>query len=123
MAVPAWPVDQFPYAPDLNTVQPVTGFLDPVRTEMEGGNVRLRTRPGDNVGQVSYSIPMTKAQLDLFNAWVKTTLNNGTSRFSMPVWIDNAFLTKVCQFAAVPRRQRIGTSKLAAVISLRVYDL
>jgi hypothetical protein len=104
-------------------VQPVTGFLDPIRTDMEGGNVRLRTRPGDNVGQVSYSIPMTKTQIAAFNTWVKTTLNNGTSRFSMPVWIDNGFVTKVCQFAEVPKRQRVGTAKLTAAISLRVYDL
>lgn len=122
MTVPSWPSD-FPYAPDLNTVQPFVPFLDPIKTDMEGGNTRLRTRPGDNVGQIAYSIPMTPTQLSAFNTWVKTTLNNGTSRFSLKVWIDNAFVTKVCQFAEVPKRSRIGNERLAAAISLRVYDV
>lgn len=112
-----------PYAPDLNSVQPLTRLLDPIKTDMEGGNTRLRSRPGDNVGQISYAIPMSKAQIDAFNAWVKTTLGNGTARFSMPAWLDNAFVTKVCQFAAVPKSARLGSGRLAVTVSLRVYDV
>ncbi|MGY3527692.1 hypothetical protein [Bradyrhizobium sp. USDA 4452] len=122
MAVPAWPAD-FPYAPDLGTVQPAQRFLDPIRTPMEGGNLRLRTRPGDNVAQVAYSVPMTTAQLAAFNTWVKTALNNGTGRFSVPVWLDGIFVTKVCQFAAVPKSRRSGNGRQAVALSLRVYDV
>lgn len=122
MSIPAWPAD-FPYAPDLNTVQPLTRLLDPIKTEMDGGNIRLRSRPGDNVGQTSYSIPMTNAQIAAFNSWVKTTLNNGTSRFSVPVWADNTFVTKTCQFSAVPKSGRIGGGRVAVSVSLRVYDI
>lgn len=120
MAVPAWP-DGVPYAPDLGTAQPASRLLDPIKTDMEGGNVRLRSRPGDEVWQVSYSVPMTNAQIVTFNDWVKTTLGNGTARFSLNVWIENSFQNKVCQFAAVPKSQRLGNGRLAVALSLRVY--
>lgn len=122
MSVPAWPED-FPYAPDLSTVQPLTRFLDPIKTDMEGGNIRLRTRPGDNVGETAYAIPMTNAQIVAFNSWVKVTLNNATARFSVPVWADNGFVTKTCQFAAVPKSGRLGGGRVGVTISLRVYDI
>lgn len=122
MAVPSWPVG-VPYAPDLGSVQPLTRLLDPIKTEMDGGNVRLRSRPGDNVGQISYSVPMSTAQISNLNSWIKDTIGNGTGRFSMPVWLDNVFVTKVCQFASPPKSQRLGSGRLAMSLSLRVHDV
>lgn len=122
MTVPSWPAD-VPYAPDLSSVQPLSRLLDPIKTEMEGGNVRLRSRPGDNVGQISYPIPMSTTAIGTLNDWIKTTIGNGTGRFSMPVWLDNAFVTKVCQFSSVPKSQRLGNGRLAMSVSLRVYDI
>jgi hypothetical protein len=122
MAVPAWP-DGVPYAPDLNTVQPLVPFLDPIKTEMEGGNTRLRSRPGDNVGQIQYSVPMSTAQMGILKDWVKNTIGNGTGRFTLQVWLDNAFVSKVCQFASVPKSQRLANGRLASQLSLKVYDI
>lgn len=122
MAIPDWPTD-VPHLPDLGTVSAASRMLDPIRTEMEGGNIRLRARPGDNVGQVSYVVPMTKTQIDAFNLWVKSTLGGGTARFRTSVWLDNECVSKVCQFASPPKSQRLGASRLGVALSLRVYDV
>jgi hypothetical protein len=41
---------------------------------------------------------MSSADYEAFVAWVKTTLNNGTARFTMDVSLDMALASKVCQF-------------------------
>src|SRR5215475_4180448 len=95
MTLPAWPI--------ANAVILQNGFslkrmLDPISTDMEGGNTRERPRPGDNVATITQTVRMYPADYDTFVAWVKTTLNNGTARFTMDVWLGTALANKVCQF-------------------------
>jgi hypothetical protein len=66
-------------------------MLDPVATEMEGGNIRQRPRPGDNVGTLTQTIWISAAEHDTFVAWVKDTLGNGTGRFTANVWLGTAY--------------------------------
>lgn len=120
MAIPAWP-DGVPYRPDMNSEQPVPRYLDPIKTDMEGGNQRQRARPGDNVGMVSYTVRMTKAQFATFDDWRKNTIGGGSGRFSVPVWMGAAFVTKVCQFSSVPKDKAVGTARVDVAIALRVY--
>lgn len=77
-------------------------YLDPLETDMEGGNKRLRSRPGDNVQRLQFEILFTYAQLATFKTFVLTTLGNGTSRFDMSVWTGAAYETKTVQFASKP---------------------
>jgi hypothetical protein len=100
-------------------------MLDPIETEMEGGNLRSRSRPGDNVGTVGQTIRMTTAEYATFVTWVKTTLNNGTSRFTTNVWLGTAYVSKVCQFqkGGVPTMTPISSLKVAVTMTLRVYDV
>jgi hypothetical protein len=123
MTVPAWP-EGVNYAPDLNSVSDLKRILDPIKTDMEGGNTRLRSRPGDNVGSITQTISMTGAQFATFVTWVKTTLGNGTARFSVPVRLGTAFETKVCQFAnGAPTYRPVGAQKVSVTMTLRVYDV
>ena len=43
------------------------------------------------------SARMYPTDCDTFAAWLKTTLNNGTARFTMNVWLGTALVNKVCQ--------------------------
>lgn len=123
MPVAAWP-DGVRHTPDLNSISDLKRLLDPIKTEMEGGNVRLRSRPGDNVGTITQTIVMTSAEFATFVAWVKTTLGNGTARFSVPVRLGATFETKVCQFAnGAPTYRPVGSQKVAVTMTLRVYDV
>lgn len=123
MTIPAWP-DAVPYAPDLNSISPIKRMLDPIATEMEGGNVRLRSRPGDNVGTISQTIVMKTSAFDVFVARVKDDLGNGTSRFTAPVRLGAAFETKVCQFSGgAPTFRPVGARAVAVSMTLRVYDV
>ena len=95
MTLPAWPI--------ANSITLQDGFslqrmLDPISTDMEGGNTRERPRTGDNVGTITQTVRMYPADYDAFAAWVKTTLNNGTARFTMDVWLGTSLVNKVCQF-------------------------
>jgi len=121
MAVPAWPAVN--YVPDLNSISGIKRALDPLATEMEGGNTRLRSRPGDNVATFSQTITMTAAEFDVFVAWVKDTLGNGTSRFSLKVRLGTRFEEKVCQFSGAPSYRPIGSLAVAVTMTLRVYDV
>jgi hypothetical protein len=96
MPSPSWPVAS--YQPDLNTFQPIQRMLDPLSTDMEGGNSRERPRPGDNVGTITQTIWMSIAEHNTFVNWAKTTLNNGTGRFTTNVWLGSSYVNKVCQF-------------------------
>ncbi|WP_316184729.1 MULTISPECIES: hypothetical protein [unclassified Bradyrhizobium] len=124
MALPAWPIAT--YAPQQDSFRGLQRMLDPLATPMEGGNIRQRPRPGDNVGTVTQTIWMTMAEHDTFVAWVKTTLNNGTARFTMNVWLGSSFVNKVCQFVK-PGTQLIytylTTDVVAVTMTLRVYNV
>ena len=65
---------------------------------IQGGNTRQRSRPGDNVGTITQTIWMSLVEHDTFVNWVKTTLNNGTARFTTNVWLGSSYVNKVCQF-------------------------
>jgi hypothetical protein len=123
MTVPAWPTG-VNYSPDLNSITNVKRILDPIKTDFEGGNTRLRTRPGDNVGTLSQTVRMKASELTTFVAWVKTTLNNGTSRFTVLVRLDGVFVSKVCQFSGgAPTYRPVGTKATDVTMTLRVYDV
>jgi hypothetical protein len=84
MALPAWPIAT--YRPDPDSFQPIQRMLDPIATEMEGGNIRQRPRPGDNVGTITQTVWISAAEHDTFVAWVKGTPGNGAGRFTAQVW-------------------------------------
>lgn len=90
MALPVWPAD-VPYNPGADSLQPFTPFRSPLETEFNGGNVRRRARPGDNVGTIGQTVQMTAAQYDTFIAWVKDTLGNGSGRFRAQVWLGASY--------------------------------
>jgi hypothetical protein len=123
MALPTWP-DGVRYVPDLNSISEIKRYLDPLATEMEGGNIRQRSRPGDNVGTLSQTIVMPRPQFETFTAWVKTTLNNGTARFTANVWLNTGFQSRVCQFVnGAPADKPVGSRLVAVSMTLRVYDI
>jgi hypothetical protein len=124
MALPAWPIAT--YRPDPDSFQPIQRMRDPVATEMEGGNIRQRPRPGNNVGTITQTIWISAAEHDTFVAWVKGTLGNGTGRFTAYVWLGSAYLNKVCQFVkpgSGPKYAWLSTDKVAVTMTLRVYDV
>ena len=100
---------------------------DPLATEMEGGNVWQRPRPGDNVGTISQTIWMSYADHDIFVAGVQTTLDNGTARFTTNVWLGSSFVNKVCQFVQPGTKLTSdyipGGELVAVTMTLQVYDV
>lgn len=121
MAIPDWPAG-VPSMPLLNshTIEP---FLAPIRTEMEGGNVRLRSRPGDNTAIVQQAVVMTKAQYDSLVGWGKAVIGNWSGRFNVNVWLGSSCATKVCQFESIPKPSAFSAHRIAVAMSLRVYDV
>ncbi|HQS08715.1 MAG: hypothetical protein B7Y12_02200 [Rhizobiales bacterium 24-66-13] len=86
MALPVWPATlQYRSLRDAWGGVP---FRDPLGTEMEGGNTRLRRRPGDDVGTYAWAGIFNAAQMATFMGFVETTTGNGSSRFTMQVSRD-----------------------------------
>jgi hypothetical protein len=98
MALPSWP-DGVPTTA-RDGWQMSAMFLAPLATQMDGGNQRTRAQPGNNVASITYPLsPMTDAQYAIFETFMRTTLNNGASRWTMPVLTGTGtYLTKTVQF-------------------------
>lgn len=122
MALPEWP--DVNYRPERTSFQPIKPTIDPITTDFEQGNQRSRSRPGDNVGTVTQTIRLTPDEHDTFMTWGKTTIGNWTGRFTAQIWTGTAYATKVCQFnkGIAPTIAPISRSRLAATMTLRVYD-
>jgi hypothetical protein len=122
--LPFWPIASFQPVPD--SFAPIRRMLDSISTDMEGGNTRERPRPGDNVGTIMQTIWMSMAEHDTFVDWVKTTLNNGTARFTTNVWLGSSYVNKVCQFVQPGTKLSyayLSVDRVAATMTLRVYDV
>lgn len=121
MAVPDWPAG-VPFMPllDSHSIDPM---LAPIRTEMEQGNIRLRSRPGDNVAIVQQSVAMTRAQYDALVTWGKGTIGNWTGRFRVNVWLGSSCAIKVCQFDGAPKPSKFSANRISVAMSLRVYGV
>ena len=123
MALPAWPIEK--------TIILQNGFqlqraLDPIATDMEGGNTRQRPRPGDNVGTIAQTVRIDNEDYDALVEWIKTTLNNGTARFTMDVWLGTALANKVCQLIQPGTKLTYTAVPPEAVdvgMMLRVFDV
>lgn len=100
MTIPAFSSTGLKYAPLIDSWKMSELNLDPLETDMNGGNKRLRGRPGDNVQRIQFGVLYTKAQWTTLFAWHRDTLFGGTSRFTMTVWLGDAFSLKTVQFAA-----------------------
>lgn len=115
MALPTWPIST--HSPQQDSFSPVQRALDPISTDFEGGNTRERPRPGDNVGTLQQKIRLSMADHDTVVEWIKSTLGNGTGRFTMSVWLGSAFVTKVVQF------QKPGSTITYSYVSEEFVDM
>lgn len=83
MSLPVWPA-AIPYQ-SLRSGWSGTPFRRPLSTEMEGGNTRLRSEPGSDVGTYAWSGILDAAKMSVFEAFVEDAINNGSARFAMMV--------------------------------------
>ena len=124
MTLPAWP-DTVPTTARDGWQMPAM-FVAPLATDMDGGNQRLRARPGGHVATISYPLaPLTEAQYADFVTFVRSTLNNGTSRFTMSILSDSAtYGTKTVQFdgGKSPTISR-ASGFVNVVLPLRVFGM
>jgi len=73
----------------------------------------------------SLTVQMSFAEYDTFVAWVKTTLNNGTARFTANVWLGTSYVNKACMFikpGTMLTGAYISVDKVAVPMTLRVFD-
>lgn len=116
-----WPTG-VPYKPLAGSWSMPEPFPAPIETEMEGGNVRKRRRPGDNFARIEFRIAMTREEWDTLFSWMKSDISNGTQRFTMQVWLGSSFVSKTVQFAPqfIPSAAEHGRA-VAVTMNLRVY--
>jgi len=123
MTLPVWPGTVPATARD--GWQMPSMYVAPIATEMEGGNQRLRSRPGSNVAIVEYPlVPLTLAEWGYFDTFIRTTLGNGASRFTMSLIIAGVATSKTVQLnegkSPVVRQQ---DGLMHVTMQLRVYGL
>jgi hypothetical protein len=76
----------------------VAPFRTPLKTDMDDGQTRQRRSSTKRLTTISFSIRMTRAELLVFEAWVRDTLVDGTLEFTMNVWAGTGYSNKTCTF-------------------------
>jgi hypothetical protein len=90
MALPAWPAG-LNYKPLLNAFRVQEATRPPVWTEFEDGPPLARRSGLSQRAKLSYAIMFrTAAEFDTFRQFHKTTLVDGSSRFTMPVHVPGS---------------------------------
>lgn len=118
MTIPAFPAIRM--SPLVDSWQVDKPYLEPLQTDMDGGNKRLRTRPGDEVAQIQFTIMYNLADFATFKTFALTTLNRGTVRFTMDVWNGVAMVSKTVQFAS-PYKHTTNWPLVVVQFDLYVY--
>lgn len=99
MALPVWPTT-VEHRPAPSMWAPPT-FTTPRATQMEGGNTRLRIKPGDAVATSRWGQDLNGLQVDAFRTFYRDTLGNGAGRFTMPVCLDGvSYESRTVQIAS-----------------------
>jgi hypothetical protein len=66
---------------------------------------------------------MTTAQHASFDTFVRTTLSNGTARFTMPVWLGAGYVTKTVQIVKDSLAIEQDGLFVSVSMTLRVYGM
>ena len=120
MAIPDYTALGIQDVPLVDSWENPDPYLDPLITDMEGGNKRMRTRAGDEVARIGFQLLFSAEQYAIFKNFNLVTLSRGTSRFTMRVWDGAQMITKTVQHASKPIPQSIFP-KTAVKLELWVY--
>jgi len=94
-------------------------YRDPTASEMEGGNIRLRRQPGDEVAQIQFSILYTNEQFATLETWINTF--RGVSRFSMKVYDGSTYAVRTVQLVAPYETEDVPPGRKQVTFQLWVY--
>lgn len=94
-------------------------YRDPTVSEMDGGNIRNRRQPGDEVFQIQFDILYTNAQYTTFEAWIATF--RGIGRFSMKVNDGSNYTVRSVQFVEPYNSADVPPSHKQVTFKLWVY--
>jgi hypothetical protein len=124
MTIPAWPDSNVP-STARDGWQMSEMYVAPIATDFDGGNQRLRSRPGSNVAIISYPLqPLTLTQWGYLDTFIRTTLGNGASRFTMSLVIGGASVSKTVQLDGGKSPQVTQEGQVMHVtLPLRVFGL
>ncbi len=124
MALPAYPAG-LNYKPDMNSFRVVEAHRPATWTEFEDGPALGRRSGIGRRARLSYRIPFrAAADYDRFKTFVETDLADGTSRFTMPVYVPktNTYVTKTVQIDRGLHTADTFGLGFAASFTLLVYD-
>lgn len=121
MALPVWP-STVEHRPSPASWAPAL-FSPPRATQMEGGNTRLRVKPGDPAATSKWGQEMSNGEFAAFSAFYRDLLKNGSLRFSMPVCLDGfTYETRTVQIVAGSLRTSAAPgSGVALSFELKVF--
>lgn len=120
MTYVGWP-SAVPFRPerDMWGVKPVR---DASETQMEGGNVRLRRKPGDRLATMRWGRQLKPDEAAAFLAFI-ASIGEGTHRFLMPVCLDGStYAIRLVQITGgLPEEATPGGGWLTVNLSLLVF--
>lgn len=123
MSVPIWPAG-LPTLP-MQGPQVAEMYEPPAETEMEDGTIRARRRTAANWTKLTLSYMMTADQFQVFQVFVRDTLQHGSQRFMMPMWRPGATLplpSKLTRIAGGQPTWRPAGKRVVVTLPVAVQD-
>lgn len=120
-SIPSWP-SGVPYAPQVDSWKAPNVFIDPIATDVDSGNQRLRSKPGSGAKILQFNIMMSLTEYQTFESFCRDTLTFGASRWTMLVWVGWGFETHTVQFdkGKPPEPTAMPPNLVSVVMNLRV---
>lgn len=119
MANPDYMTTGLPYSHLVDSWQKPKPYREPLATDMDSGNIRLRRQPGDEIFQIQFDISFTNAQFATFETWVQTF--KGVGRFSMKVYDGSSYAVRTVQFVQPYGTTDVPPNRKRVTFQLSVY--
>ena len=93
-----------------------------IRTDMEAGNIRQRTRFSTIPDDLQVTWVMSREQFELFEGWFKHKINNGADWFRMKVSDGSGVNLQDCRFKTSYKAKEVGPNFFSVTASLETRD-
>ena len=124
MSIPVYP--NIPYLHEDGSVAlGLTDGKSRSATDMDSGPQRMRRRFSSVQAPISFKVLMTDSEFEEFKTFYKTTLEDGTKWFLMPIFSGSSYLPHVVRFnpGFIPQFVSSGFKKALVSFDLTVREL
>ena len=124
MTIPVWPAT-VNYKPTRESWRCEQDSEAPLSSDMNAGTTRRRNKYTLRIAKMSFDIEGNATEQAAFWTFYRSTLGNGSARFTMTVWDGAQYVSRTVAFqkGTTPARRMLGFNIAAISLALEVESL